>query len=108
MHVHVSQCAHCMVNSRVRCVLFTMVFRNVVVAFTCQKKVQAKASSSFKAEDRTKREKGKEGAYPQSGLSVVGASSAIRPDGPHGQRSASLTGRDSVVCSPESVVRASC
>ena len=38
-------------------------------------------------------------------LTLVGASSAFRPDSPHDQRSASVAGRDSVVCSQEGAVR---
>ena len=39
---------------------------------------------------------------------VAGVSSASRPDSPHGQRSASVAGWDSVVCSQEGVVRDGC
>ena len=41
-------------------------------------------------------------------LPVVGATSPIRPDSPHGQRSASVTGRDSVVWRQEGVVNEGC
>ena len=37
-----------------------------------------------------------------------GASSAIRPDSPHGQRRASVAGQDSVVWRQESVVKEGC
>ena len=39
---------------------------------------------------------------------MVGASSAFRPDSPHGQRSASVAGRDSVVRSQEDEDREGC
>ena len=39
---------------------------------------------------------------------MVGASSAIRPDSPHGQRLASVAGRNSIVCSQQGVVREGC
>ena len=46
-------------------------FRNVVFALTHQKRVQAMISSWTEAEARTKKGKGKEGAYPQHGHSAT-------------------------------------
>ena len=39
---------------------------------------------------------------------MVDASSAIRPDSPHGQRRASVAGRDSGLCGQEGVLKEGC
>ena len=48
----------------------TKAFGKVVFVLNHKKRVQAMISTRTKAEAKTKKRKGKEGAYPQSGLSA--------------------------------------
>ena len=57
-------------KARKACQKAMIAIRRVVFALTSQTKAQARIISRTKAKERTTKEKGKEGTYPQSGFSA--------------------------------------